>query len=102
MSKALTTRPVDAPQPQVVPAVDPPRDPASMTDDADRGFGHAILVGSVAGVILFIAAAWLVVKGVSDLTWGESGVIALWTGAWSGLFLGGTVAVGRWSLRQGH
>jgi hypothetical protein len=28
--------------------------------------------------------------------------IAVWCGIWSGVFLGGTVAVGRWSMRQGH
>lgn len=102
MSKAQTTRPVDAPEPVVVPAHDPARHPEEMVDDVDRGFGHAILTGTIGGVLVVIALCWVVVKAVSDLTWADAGIIALWVGVWSGVFLGGTVAVGRWSMRQGH
>jgi MFS-type transporter involved in bile tolerance (Atg22 family) len=58
----------------------------------------------VIGIVLFIAAVWAVVRAIAPAEWPAGAVtaIAVWTGIWCGLFLGGTVAVGRWSLEQGH
>ena len=78
--------------------------PAPTTDDADRSFGKAVITGSIIGIILFIAAVWVGVRAVAPAEWpaGAITAIAVWTGVWCGLFLGGTVAVGNWSLKQGH
>lgn len=76
---------------------------APTTDAADRSYGRAVVVGSVAGIVVFIALLWVVVKMIApDWSIGASGVVAIWTGLWCGLFLGGTIAVGRWSHNQGH
>jgi hypothetical protein len=77
---------------------------APTTDDADRSFGKAVITGSIIGIVLFIAAVWVGVRAVAPAEWpaGAITAIAVWTGVWCGLFLGGTVAVGRWSLKQGH
>jgi len=77
--------------------------PAPTTDDADRSYGRAITIGSVLGIVAFIALLWVVVKLLApDWSVGATGIIAVWTGLWCGLFLGGTIAVGRWSQKQGH
>jgi hypothetical protein len=78
--------------------------PAATTDAADRSFGRALVSGSIIGIVLFIAAVWAVVRVLAPAEWPAGAVtaIAVWTGIWCGLFLGGTVAVGRWSLEQGH
>jgi Mg/Co/Ni transporter MgtE len=96
-AKTLATAPV------VARGLDPVPDPASNLDDTDRTYGRAILAGAGAGIVLFIVAVAAVVKALApDWPMGAVVGIAVWTGAWTGLFLGGTVAVGRWSLRQGH
>ena len=77
--------------------------PAPTTDDVDRSYGRAITIGSVLGIVAFIALLWVVVKLLApDWSVGATGIIAVWTGLWCGLFLGGTIAVGRWSQKQGH
>jgi hypothetical protein len=101
-SSASTARATtDAP---VVPAVgDPTPDPGHMTDDVDRSYGKAVIIGSVVGIVLFTIGAWLVLQALApDWSGGPNAIIAIWMGIWSGLFLGGTIAVGRWSMRQGH
>ena len=77
--------------------------PAPTTDEADRSYGRAVTVGSILGIFAFIAVLWVAVKLLAP-GWsvGASGIIAVWTGLWCGLFLGGTIAVGRWSQKQGH
>jgi hypothetical protein len=71
--------------------------------EQDRGFGRAIAVGSIAGIAVFIVALAAVVKIVApELTAAAIAGIAVWTGVWAGLFLGGTLAVGRWSMRNHH
>ena len=77
---------------------------APTSDAADRSFGKAVITGSIIGIVLFIAAVWVGVRAVAPAEWpaGAITAIAVWTGVWCGLFLGGTVAVGRWSLKQGH
>lgn len=77
------------------------------TDEEDRGFGLAIVWGSVFGITIFTLLVALVVKLVAsgldyDIPAGAIAAIAVWTGVWAGLFLGGTVAVGRWSMHRGH
>jgi len=67
----------------------------------DIGFGRAVLVGSVAGILVMVAAIALTLHLLDpDLTWVAVSGIALWTGVWAGLFLGGTVTVGRWAGQQ--
>jgi hypothetical protein len=71
--------------------------------EEDRGFGQAIAYGSIVGIVAFTIVVAIAVKLVApDLDAGGIAAIAIWTGAWAGLFLGGTIAVGRWSMRQGH
>ncbi|CAB4616338.1 unannotated protein [freshwater metagenome] len=95
-------------EPRVVAGIAAPEplevSPAATTDAADRSFGRAIISGSIIGIVLFIAAVWAVVRAIAPPEWPAGAVtaIAVWTGLWCGLFLGGTVAVGRWSLEQGH
>jgi hypothetical protein len=74
-----------------------------MVDTVDVSYGRAIVVGSIVGIVVFSIAMWVVVKALAP-EWpaGAAAGIAGWCGLWSGLFLGGTIAVGRWSLRQGH
>ena len=74
-----------------------------MVDEADIAFGRAIVIGSIVGILVFTAAMGLVVKALAP-EWpvGAIAGIAVWCGLWSGLFLGGTIAVGRWSMSQGH
>jgi len=102
-SSATTTAATAADVPLVPSAHDPVPDPAAMVDDVDRTYGKAIIIGSVVGILVFTVAMWLVVKALApDWSGGAIAGIAVWCGIWSGLFLGGTIAVGRWSMRQGH
>ncbi len=74
-----------------------------MIDDVDRSYGKAIVIGSIVGILVFTAAMWLIVKALApEWSGGAVAIIAVWCGIWSGLFLGGTIAVGRWTMRQGH
>jgi hypothetical protein len=104
MSSSATTKAASVVDtPVVPPAHDPAPDPAHMVDDVDRSYGKAIVIGSIVGIVVFMAVMWLVVKALApDWSAGAVAIIAVWTGIWSGLFLGGTIAVGRWSMRQGH
>lgn len=103
MSSSASTARATAAAPVVPAAHDPAPDPEHMTDEADRSYGKAIIVGSVAGIFVFMAAAWLALQALApDWSGGANAVIALWLGIWAGLFLGGTIAVGRWTMRQGH
>ncbi len=64
----------------------------------DLGFGRAVLVGSAAGILVMVAAIALTLHLLDpELSWAGVGGIAVWTGVWAGLFLGGTVTVGRWA-----
>jgi hypothetical protein len=75
----------------------------SNSDQADRTYGKAIIIGSIAGIVLFTVAAFLALQALApDWSGGANAIIAVWMGIWAGLFLGGTIAVGRWSMRQGH
>ena len=107
MSSSATTKAASAVDTPVVPAVpaehDPVPDPSVMVDEADRSYGRAIVIGSIVGIVLFTAAMGLMVKALApEWSVGSVAVIAVWTGIWSGLFLGGTIAVGRWSMKNGH
>ncbi|WP_208027373.1 hypothetical protein [Rhabdothermincola sediminis] len=79
--------------------------PPPSTDEDDRGFGSAIVWGSMVGILAFTLLVAVAVKAVAasmdyDMPLGAVAAIAVWTGAWAGLFLGGTVAVGRWSAHR--
>jgi hypothetical protein len=67
----------------------------------DLGFGRAVLVGSIAGILVMVAAIAVTLHLIDgDLSWAAVFGIAAWTGVWAGLFLGGTVTVGRWAGGQ--
>jgi hypothetical protein len=111
MSSSATTKAATATDTPLVPSVhDPLPDPSimvetalPMVDDVDISYGKAIVIGSVVGIVLFTAAMWLIVKALApDWPSGSVTGIAVWCGIWSGLFLGGTIAVGRWSMKHGH
>ena len=105
MSSSATTKAATTAHTPVVPSVhdDPTPDPSLMVDDTDVSYGRAVLIGSIAGILIFTAVMWLVVAAIApEWSTGAAATIAVWCGIWSGLFLGGTIAVGRWSLRQGH
>jgi hypothetical protein len=86
-----------------VPLRAEPHQSATQVDEVDRSYGRAIAVGSIVGILAFTAAMWIAVRLLAP-EWPAGAVtgIAAWCGIWSGVFLGGTVAVGRWSMRQGH
>ena len=70
-------------------------------DPVDRGFGRAIVVGSVIGVLVWGAVLALTVKLANpDAVTGDILAIAAWVGVWGGVFLGGTVSVGLWSHKH--
>jgi hypothetical protein len=107
MSSAATTSAASTRATAVVPpahdAAPETPDPTATVDDLDLSYGRAIVIGSVVGIVVFIAVMWLVVKAIApEWSSGAVAVIAVWCGIWSGLFLGGTIAVGRWSMRNGH
>jgi hypothetical protein len=104
MSSSATTKAASSVDTPVVPALhDPTPDPSTMIDEADISYGRAIVIGAVIGIVLFTAAVWLIVKALApEWSSGAAAIIAVWTGIWSGLFLGGTIAVGRWSMKNGH
>ncbi len=95
---ASTKTPTDAMTAATVtaPAVDAP-------DPVARGFGRAILLGAVVGIVVWTAVISLVVK-VQWPTLETPAVlgIGLWTGIWGGMFLGGTITVGLWSHKNFH
>jgi uncharacterized membrane protein YczE len=64
----------------------------------DLGFGRAVVVGSLAGILVMVVAI-AVTLHLLDPDLSTAGVIgiAAWTGVWAGLFLGGTITVGRWA-----
>ena len=69
--------------------------------DEDLGFGRAVVVGTIVGIVAMVAGVTLVVHLlVPDWPIGSVLAISVWTGVWAGLFLGGTVTVGRWSGRR--
>jgi hypothetical protein len=104
MSSSATTKAATATDTPVVPSAHGAApDPSIMVDDVDVSYGKAIVIGSVVGIVLFTAAMWLMVKALApEWSAGAVTIIAVWCGIWSGLFLGGTIAVGRWSMKQGH
>jgi predicted phage tail protein len=90
----------------------PPTAPASPTGTSpgdtitpeDIGFGKAILWGSIVGIVVLGAMCFVAIRivGSSISVMADLG-ISIWVGIWGGLFLGGTIAVGRWTMRQtGH
>ena len=73
------------------------------TDDIDRGFGLAIVVGAIFGIIAMSALMTGITYAIDpDMGWGAAAAVGVWCGIWAGLFLGGTVKVGRWSAKHYH
>ncbi len=76
-----------------------------IDEKEDMGFAWAMIRGSAIGIVFFIVVIFAMVwflNARSDGTWDPAaiGVIALWTGIWAGLFLGGTVSVGLWAHKR--
>jgi hypothetical protein len=66
--------------------------------EEDAGFGKAIIVGSAIGIVVMIGLIVVALRLLDpELAWGPIIGIAAWTGLWAGLFLGGTITVGRWA-----
>ena len=64
----------------------------------DVGFGKAIVIGAAVGIVVMTVGLAALLKVLApDTPAGAIVGIAVWTGVWAGLFLGGTVTVGRWS-----
>jgi hypothetical protein len=78
------------------PTADPHLDEDALAEDV--GFGKAIIIGSAAGIIVMVLGLVALLKVLApDMPIGAVLAIAAWTGVWAGLFLGGTVTVGRWA-----
>lgn len=71
-------------------------------DPIDRGFGKAIVLGAVVGIPAFMAIIAGILLSQWDVGVGPAIGISLWTGIWAGLFIGGTIVVGRWSAKNMH
>ena len=86
-------------------ATDAHADTGAIDETEDWGFAKAMIRGSVIGIVVFIALIYGIVFAINQSMGGpwnsaSIGVIALWTGVWAGLFLGGTVSVGLWSHKR--
>jgi hypothetical protein len=70
----------------------------------DIGFGKAILYGSLIGIVVFGVMCFVAIRLIdASISLAADLGISVWVGLWGGLFLGGTIAVGRWSKRRtGH
>ena len=64
----------------------------------DIGFGKAILVGSAIGILVMVFLVAVALRLLDpEMAWGATIGISVWTGIWAGLFLGGTITVGKWA-----
>lgn len=70
--------------------------------EEDRSYGKAVLLGSAAGIVVWTAVVFAVLRLISgdDMVVGASLGIAVWVGIWTGLFLGGTITVGLWADKR--
>ncbi len=107
----MTTPLIDEPAPEIDPEVvetepgafESTAEASTETDTEagaaeDLGFGKAIVIGAALGIVVMTVALAALVKVLApDIPAGAIAAIAAWTGVWAGLFLGGTVTVGRWS-----
>lgn len=67
----------------------------------DMGFLKAVLLGSGIGIVVMMALMAVTMKVfLPDALTGTDAAVAVWTGLWAGLFLGGTVSVGLWSHKR--
>ena len=67
----------------------------------DMGFAKAILLGSAIGIAIMMAIMGLTMKVFApDAITGTAAAVAVWTGLWAGLLLGGTVSVGMWAHKR--
>lgn len=93
-----------APAPAIPAARTQPSSPRDMRGDPiDRGFGAAIVVGSALGIVAMSLLIGVIVRIMApEMELISVAGVAVWTGIWAGLFLGGTVKVGRWSAKNLH
>ena len=85
------------------PVQETPEGTVQMTGDPiDRGFAKAIVIGALVGIPIFMAIIAAIVVSQWDVGVGPAIGISLWTGIWAGLFMGGTIVVGRWSAKNMH
>ena len=77
-------------------ASDPHLDDEGLAEDI--GFGKAIVIGSMAGIAVMVLGLIALMKVLApDMPIGAVLAVSVWTGVWAGLFLGGTITVGRWA-----
>ena len=67
----------------------------------DMGFLKAVLLGSGVGILIMtVVMAVTMLVFDPDALRGTTLAVAIWTGIWAGLFLGGTVSVGLWAHKR--
>jgi hypothetical protein len=64
-------------------------------------FAKAVLSGSAIGIVIMMVIMGLTMKVFApDAITGSAAAVAVWSGLWAGLFLGGTVSVGLWAHKR--
>ena len=67
----------------------------------DMSFAKAVLSGSAIGIVIMMVIMGLTMKVFApDAITGSAAAVAVWSGLWAGLFLGGTVSVGLWAHKR--
>lgn len=75
----------------------------SEVDFTDKDDTRAILLGIVVGVPLLAVVAFVAFRiAVPDTSTGDLASLAIWTGLWAGVFVGGTIAVWNYVRRLEH
>lgn len=75
----------------------------SEVDFTDKDYTRAILLGIVVGVPLLAVVAFVAFRiAVPDTSTGDLASLAIWTGLWAGVFVGGTIAVWNYVRRLEH
>jgi len=72
-------------------------------DFSDRDYTKAIMIGIAVGVPLIAVLAFVAFEAVQpETSTGALASLAVWTGLWAGVFVGGTIAVWNYVRRLEH
>lgn len=75
----------------------------SEVDFTDKDYTKAIVLGIVVGVPLLALLAFGAFRvALPDTSLGTLASLAVWTGLWAGVFVGGTIAVWNYVRRLEH
>lgn len=75
----------------------------SEVDFTDKDYSKAILLGIVVGVPLLAVVSFGAFRiALPDMSFGGLASLAVWTGLWLGVFVGGTIAVWNYVRRLEH